>query len=911
VSFLADADPSAYGESLKPGVAEVLRAVGLDVVYERAEGDRLFYRDDRGALVPVLDFLGGYGASLLGHNHPALVAVAKRVLDEQRPFNAQASVRALAGRLAEKLSERVGRTTGRKYIATFASTGAAAVEAAIKHAEMELVERIEALMEGNARVERRLRIGLRQRTVAVPAAALALAEAALGGEAIGSAEELFQRVEAHNLEVLAAGPTFLTLERGFHGKSTGALSITANPRYRKIWRRLGLRTAFLRPGDERSLEQALGRATVSYLALTLGDDGRLGVETRSLVNVVGCFVEPIQGEGGVHEIPTPFLERLRDAADLAGFPLIFDEIQCGLGRTGSFLGSGPSGVRADYYLFSKSLGGGLAKLSALLVDKTRYLSDFGLLHTSTFAEDDFASAIGLAVLDLLDDATIDGCARKGESFRAQLEALRAEYPDQIVAVRGRGLMIGVELAWQTTSRSSFLRVASEQELLGYVVAGYLLRVHGVRVAPTLSSPNTLRLQPSAFVTDEDMARLVRAMREVAEILRTADAGRLVGHLVGAAGVAPVRAAAPVRKIPTGPVKKVAFLAHFLEATDLRAWDPSLGGLDDAQCTQFFERVRGLLEPFVMQRTTVCSATGAETELTVIGIPFTAAQVMAGYQRQDGAWIRGLVDRAVELARDLRADVIGFGGYTSILTQNCEDVLEDRAVVTSGNSLTAAAAVEATIREVRRLGLGRVTVGVVGALGNIGSVLAELLAEVAHELVLVGKPAARRRLEVRAEELRRRVPAAVDVRIATDMATLRECQVVVSATNSPTRVVLPEHIGDGPVVLCDIATPGDISPAVRRERPRAVVQKGGTLVLPFGQHLAIDGMQLPRGEVYGCLAETLLTGLAGLEASLSLGALDAERVRIAGELARLHGFSGRDRDQPSVERTAPSMSGVLR
>ena len=86
-----------YARHLKPRVHERLAVVGLDVAYHRAEGDSLFLRDARGDEVRVLDMLGGFGASLLGHNHPALVARARAVLDEKRPFNAQASVRALAG----------------------------------------------------------------------------------------------------------------------------------------------------------------------------------------------------------------------------------------------------------------------------------------------------------------------------------------------------------------------------------------------------------------------------------------------------------------------------------------------------------------------------------------------------------------------------------------------------------------------------------------------------------------------------------------------------------------------------------------------------------------------------------------------------------------------------------------------
>ncbi len=120
------------------------------------------------------------------------------------------------------------------------------------------------------------------------------------------------------------------------------------------------------------------------------------------VNVSGIFVEPIQGEGGIHILSKDFLEFCRRTASEHEIPLIFDEIQCGMGRTGTFTYSEQTGVIADYYLFSKSLGGGLSKISALLIKDTLYEEDFGFIHTLTFAEDDHSSALALTDLNLLE-----------------------------------------------------------------------------------------------------------------------------------------------------------------------------------------------------------------------------------------------------------------------------------------------------------------------------------------------------------------------------------------------------------------------------------------------------------------------------------------------------------------------------
>jgi len=112
----------AFRRYARPRVVELLAAVGLDVAHERVEGDFLFYRDDEGTEVRVLDLLGGYGASLFGHNHPELVARARDALAASRPFIAQASVRGRAGVLARRLSQLVGESTGRQYVVTLGNS---------------------------------------------------------------------------------------------------------------------------------------------------------------------------------------------------------------------------------------------------------------------------------------------------------------------------------------------------------------------------------------------------------------------------------------------------------------------------------------------------------------------------------------------------------------------------------------------------------------------------------------------------------------------------------------------------------------------------------------------------------------------------------------------------------------------
>ena len=187
----------------------------------------------------------------------------------------------------------------------------------------------------------------------------------------------------------------------------------------------------------------------------------------------------------------------------------------------------------------------------------------------------------------------------------------------------------------------------------------------------------------------------------------------------------------------------------------------------------------------------------------------------------------------------------------------------------------------------RRGLTRLRLGVVGAVGNIGAVLAEVAAERVHELCLFGRPRARRRLEALRDRIEKL--SGIRAKLSTDLANLTSCNLIVSATNAPSPVILPDHLADGDVIVCDVATPGDVDRAVARARPRTVLLAGGMVRAPLSQSIAIEGFDLAPGELYGCLAETILLGLSRRFESFSYGPLRADRVREIRKLALSHGF----------------------
>ncbi len=943
----------AFRTHLKPYVFKLLAAIGLDLVYSHAEGDTLYTVDETGHERAVLDMLGGFGAALFGHNHPELLRCAHAVLNARRPFTAQASIRAVAGLLAQRLSAIVGRTTGQQYIVTLANTGTEGVEAAIKHAELERTRRTEAILASHKRMFRHLRREARCGRLIVPQGLFASAQHALSAIGIRDLESLESHLMRFNQAQLETPSRFLAIRGAFHGKTTGALKLTHNAEFREPWHRLGLDGRFVPADDEDALRHEVDDARCVYYEPSLSETGELRLEPRRASRLCACLIEPIQGEGGIREISAAFMRALRAVATAEGFPLVIDEIQSGMGRTGEFLASSASGVAGDYYVLSKSLGGGLAKISALLVRSDRYLEDFAYLHTSTFAEDDFSCAIALAALDLVerDEGTLmRGCREKGDYLLRKLGELQQRYPQVIKDVRGRGLMIGVELHPQLSSGSSLLRVASEQHLLGFLLSGYLLNEEGVRVAPTLSATNTVRLEPSAYIAYGDLDRTCAAFERATVLLARADAHGFLRFMVrgprsSAASVPPAAverpllgAVQPERGEPEAtPSRRVGFISHLINPLDLLHWDPSLAPLTEDECSRLLDTAGEVLEPFVGDKAIVRSIHAGCVALDVIVLPMTAQQFMAHLRGGRQQFLLDQIDQAVEIARELGCTHLGFGGYTSIATDNCCSLAEDAIALTSGNSLTAAAAIEATHRAAKDMGIDLATaqLGVVGGLGNIGRVLAEIEAEEVASIVLAGRPGAERRLERVADSLyeaawqrvlrgdaqrglacsllalrvldrldltqpRNDVGAMIrracaelgevaPIRISTQMSALAECDLVICASNAPEPIVHPEHLGAGRKVICDVAVPADVHPAVAEECEQVLVLKGGIIQLSTERPLRIGGMALPGGQAYACMAESVLMGLANVREHFSYGALEAARVREIRRLAAEHGF----------------------
>ena len=239
----------------------------------------------------------------------------------------------------------------------------------------------------------------------------------------------------------------------FHGRTLATLAAAGNPKYLK--------------GYDPMVE---GFDHVAFDNLNELRD-KIGPETA------GIIVEPVQGEGGIRPGSAEFLKGLRAAADEFGLVLIFDEVQCGMGRSGKLWAHDWAGVAPDVMMVAKGLGGGFPVGACLATERVASVMGPGA-HGSTFGGNTLAMAIGNAVLDvMLAPGFFENVDAQAKALRARLEAVAARHPAVISGVRGAGLLLGLQCVVPNTELVDRLR----QHKLLAITAGDNV----VRLAPPL------------------------------------------------------------------------------------------------------------------------------------------------------------------------------------------------------------------------------------------------------------------------------------------------------------------------------------------------------------------------------------------------------------------------------------------
>ncbi|WP_135449235.1 aspartate aminotransferase family protein [Tabrizicola caldifontis] len=267
----------------------------------------------------------------------------------------------------------------------------------------------------------------------------------------------------------------VAFEGAFHGRSTGAIAAAGSEKMVKGY-------GPLMPG-------------FVHLKWPAGEADHAAIRAAITERTCAVIIEPIQGEGGIRVVPDQCLKGLRDLCDATGTLLVFDEVQCGMGRTGRLFAHEWAGMTPDIMLVAKGIGGGFP-LGAVLATERAASGMTAGTHGSTYGGNPLACAVGAKVVELVSDpAFLSEVARKGAMFRQGLESLVACHPSVFEAVRGEGLMLGLKC-----------RVAPAD----VVKAGY-----DAGVLTVAAADNVLRILPALNIPDEDIAEALIRLDQAA------------------------------------------------------------------------------------------------------------------------------------------------------------------------------------------------------------------------------------------------------------------------------------------------------------------------------------------------------------------------------------------------------------
>ncbi len=261
-----------------------------------------------------------------------------------------------------------------------------------------------------------------------------------------------------------------SLSGGFHGRTYGGLSLTHKEKYQKGFEPLLPKTGMIRYNDIDELEEKVDE------------------------NTAAIFLEFIQGEGGIYSVTGEFVAKLEELRKKFGFLVVSDCIQCGIGRTGKPFFHDHFNFVPDLILTAKAIGGGLP-LGALLVNKEFSEVLTPGRHGTTFGGNPVSCAAGIVVLkEVFENGLMEKVVEKGEFLIQKMEALQKQFPEKIKEVRGKGLMIGIELTFPG--------------------AGIVNEMLKRKFLVNCTNEKVIRLLPPLIITTDELQQFVDAFSEV-------------------------------------------------------------------------------------------------------------------------------------------------------------------------------------------------------------------------------------------------------------------------------------------------------------------------------------------------------------------------------------------------------------
>lgn len=269
---------------------------------------------------------------------------------------------------------------------------------------------------------------------------------------------------------------FVAANNAFHGKTIGSLTATGRDLYRDPFKPLLDGFTHVPFGDVAAMEAVVDEETAAVI------------------------LEPIQGEGGIIIPPAGYMHQVKELCEAKGALLIADEVQTGIGRTGAWFGVNHENVKPDLMACAKALGGGVMPIGAIIGTPRAWqgLIEAPFLHTSTFGGNQLACAAGVAAINVIrEENLLERGAETGAYLKAGLENIALEFPDVIKEIRGKGMMIGIELT---------------KEGAGGMLMSLMID-KSIIVAYTLNNPKVIRMEPPLIMPKEVVDYVLEQFRD--------------------------------------------------------------------------------------------------------------------------------------------------------------------------------------------------------------------------------------------------------------------------------------------------------------------------------------------------------------------------------------------------------------
>lgn len=874
---------------------KILAFLKLNKHYFSGSGDWLSYLDDIGNERRVLDLCGSYGINLLGHNN----AIIRKLLHTySAPTFTQVSASPLKQQLSAKLEYLICSHTGKpNWAIEYANTGTEIIEAALKICWINYQKKLESIKQ-----QINYTVNFLEEHPSI----------------YDSTEGITDQFNKINIL-----PFVAHLENSFHGKSHGSLTAIDQHSISAIfptpYQRLQI------PKDVKQINKVIDDLEIEYLVINPVTGKMI---TKYFIPIIGLFFEPIQGEAGVFPIQTEILSAIQLIKSKYDIPIVADEIQCGLFRTGTFSSLSSAQIVADIYCFGKQLGAGIAKISCLCCQGNIYPTNFFKYNTSSYTADNFSiqAALGFLEVFTLGDNSVEICYEQPINI---LNRLKIAYPKFVNDTRGIGLMCAIEIKNASINNSFITKFFKDLDLLGYWVSSVLLERENIRVIPTLSNQYTFRIQPSIHFSSHEADKVYTAFSHFFEAIENQDINYLFGHLFTLSNHPVLKALPTSVKYEHFPQNAAVFICHPIDIPHLRQT------IDLLECESDHD-IQKMLEEFAIhQKFTIyhtdklISYNNQTLPLVYLGIPLTSQSFYHLMRQGRSQMLIKLVQNAVDLANKNHAVSIGLGQYTSIITRNGMMLHSPAAPITTGNTYTAILSAKAGLSCYKELNdpEKKPVICLIGAKGNI---ISSLITEVFHDcekLILIYRNPIERGNDTwnhfkslinnisntdksskhqttiqntlknypdssQFEQFIREISHLIQIEYSIQNSCVQEADIIFTGTNETTAFLEPAHVKSGAIIV-DIAVPSNVSKALMLD-PDVTYIKGGIAALPKynGQQQYINSSILPLdiGECFACMAETFGLGMVHTNKTSLIGEITTEKMHKVSKMMEAQGFS---------------------